>query len=198
MLVDLSAIRDAAAKRESNHWLMANAANPANLANQKPESPDELAKLATLAGLAISHGLEAPPPDPGMARLLALADRYCTAIQASDKARQDWRSDIEATAPNNRQGLAAYLLAKLVPVVPASNCTTPISRWPPVSASLVPSQTRPLPKFDSAQPWNALDREFQAHYWQCPACKAGGRSRGPLCPQGQQLSAAVDQAFAAD
>lgn len=56
---------------------------------------------------------------------------------------------------------------------------------------------KPLPKFDQAQPWRALDREFQAHYWQCPACKAGGRTRGPLCPTGQQLSAAVEQAFAA-
>lgn len=56
---------------------------------------------------------------------------------------------------------------------------------------------QPLPKFHSAQPWNALDRAFQAHYWQCPACKVAGRTRGPLCPQGQQLSAAVDQAFAA-
>lgn len=55
---------------------------------------------------------------------------------------------------------------------------------------------QPLPKFHVAKPWNALDREFQAHYWQCPVCKVAGRSRGPLCPQGQQLSAAVDQAFA--
>ncbi len=51
-----------------------------------------------------------------------------------------------------------------------------------------PDPAKPLPKFDQAQPWRALDREFQAHYWQCPECKAGGRTRGPLCPSGTELS----------
>ena len=62
--LDLGAIRSAAAKRESNHWLMANPANVANLANENqpnsPKSPEALAKLAGLATLAISHGLETP------------------------------------------------------------------------------------------------------------------------------------------
>lgn len=51
-----------------------------------------------------------------------------------------------------------------------------------------PDPAKPLPPFHAAQPWRALDREFQAHYWQCPECKAGGRTRGPLCPSGAELS----------
>ncbi|SEQ44876.1 hypothetical protein [Giesbergeria anulus] len=197
MLVDLSAIRDAAAKRESNHWLMANAANPANLANQKPESPDELAKLATLAGLAISHGLEAPPPNPGMAQLLALADRYCTAIQASDKARTDWRADIEATPPNDRQGLAAHLrgeLSKLVPSVAPKPAPPAV-----VSPAATPSPAKPLPKFSVHQPWNVADRAYQAHHWSCTTCKATARSGGSSqrCATGQHLYATYEQAFEA-
>ena len=197
MLVDLSAIRDAAAKRESNHWLMANAANPANLANQKPESPDELAKLATLAGLAISHGLETlPPPDPGMARLLALADIYCTAIQASDKARQDWRADIEATPAQDRGGLAAYLrdgLSKLVPPVAPKPAPPAV-----VSPAATPSPAKPLlPKFSVHQSWNVADRAYQAHHWNCTTCKAAARSGGSSqrCATGQHLYATYEQDF---
>ncbi|MFC4788676.1 MULTISPECIES: hypothetical protein [Giesbergeria] len=119
-----------------------------------------------------------------MAQLLALAMAYCDRTGASDKARADWRSDIQATSPGQREGLAAYLrgpLAKLVPTAPAS------TTWRKAA--------KPLPKFHRAQPWKAIDRAFQAHYWQCPDCKVAGRTGGPLCPQGQPLKDAVDQAF---
>lgn len=61
--------------------------------------------------------------------------------------------------------------------------------------TVAPDPAKPLPKFHAAQPWCALDREFQAHYWQCPACKAGGRTRGPLYPTGEQLQQAVANAM---
>lgn len=113
-----------------------------------------------------------PAPDPGMARLLALADRYCTAIQASDKAWQDWRADIEATAPNDWQGLAQYLrgeLAKLVPVAPA---------MPPKAVPTVPASTT----------WRDADKADQLHYWGCPQCLAVVRTgTGTRCATGQQL-----------
>ena len=55
----------------------------------------------------------AAPPDPGMSQLLALADAYCDRTGASPKARADWRSDVQATPPSDREGLAAYLRAEL-------------------------------------------------------------------------------------
>lgn len=86
--LDLGAIRSAAAKRESNHWLMANPANVANLANENqpnsPKSPEALAKLAGLATLAISHGLEAPPKQPESVATVASRQRLETAAN-------DWK-----------------------------------------------------------------------------------------------------------
>ena len=152
----------------------------------------------SVASVASSHGLETlPPPDPGMAQLLALADRYCTAIQASDKARTDWRADIEATPPDDRQGLAAYLrgeLAKLVPPVAPKPAPPAV-----VSPAATPSPVKPLPKFSVHQPWNEADRAYQAHHWNCDACKAYARSNGhsQRCTEGQQLHSAYEQAFEA-
>ena len=95
--LDLGAIRSAAAKRESNHWLMANPANVANLANENqpnsPKSPEALAKLAGLATLAISHGLEAPPKQPESVAAVASRQRLETA--ANDPAQNLQKPEAE-------------------------------------------------------------------------------------------------------
>lgn len=125
------------------------------------------------------------PPDPGMAQLLALADRYCTAIQASDKTRADWRSDLEATPPEQHGALAAYLRSQL----PAP------SRMVQATPSH-PAPAQPLPKFHSAQPWRVADKAYQAYHWQCPTCKAAARSgHSERCATGQQLHDLYEQAF---
>ena len=92
------------------------------------------------------------------------------------------------------------LKTKNAPGTDATNATCSLCSVPPAPfAEIAPPAPAPmpLPKFHIDQAWREADKAFQAHYWNCPACKAGGRTRGPLCPQGQQLSAAVDQAFAA-
>ena len=127
--LDLAAIRSAAGKRKTDPWLMANPANVANLANENqpnsPKSPEALAKLAGLATLAISHEPKTaslPPAndpqgfDPGESALMLLAMRFCDAINASDKARADWRRDVLETPPELRQGLYNYLREQLRPV----------------------------------------------------------------------------------
>ena len=98
--LDLGAIRSAAAKRESNHWLMANPANVANLANENqpnsPKSPEALAKLAGLATLAISHGLEAPPKQPeSVATVAAVASRQRLETAANDPAHNLQKPEVE-------------------------------------------------------------------------------------------------------
>lgn len=98
--LDLGAIRSAAAKRESNHWLMANPANVANLANENqpnsPKSPEALAKLAGLATLAISHGLEAPPKQPeSVATVATVASRQRLETAANDPAHNLQKPEVE-------------------------------------------------------------------------------------------------------
>lgn len=46
-------------------------------------------------------------------RLLVIAMRYCDAINASNKARADWRRDVLETPPHLRQGLYNYLREQL-------------------------------------------------------------------------------------
>ena len=58
---------------------------------------------------------EPPAFDPGHPALLALAMAYCDAINASDKARGDWREDVRNTPPHLRQGLYNYLREQLRP-----------------------------------------------------------------------------------
>ena len=124
--LDLAAIRSAAGKRKTDPWLMANPANVANLANENqpnsPKSPEALAKLAGLATLAISDEPKTaslPPAndpqgfDPGESALMLLAMRFCDAINASDKARADWRRDVLETPTHLRQGLYNYLREQL-------------------------------------------------------------------------------------
>ena len=124
--LDLAAIRSAAGKRKTDPWLMANPANVANLANENqpnsPKSPEALAKLAGLATLAISHEPKTaslPPAndpqgfDPGESALMLLAMRFCDAINASDRAREDWRRDVLETPTHLRQGLYNYLREQL-------------------------------------------------------------------------------------
>ena len=125
-----------------------------------------------------------PAPDPSMNHLLALAMAYCDHIGASDKARKDWHTDIEATPAEQRGELAAYLRSQL----PA-----PKPKAMPTVATAQPA-AKPLPKFHIAQPWNEADKAFQAHYWQCSACKVAGRTRGPLCQQGTHLHQIYEQA----
>lgn len=57
---------------------------------------------------------------------------------------------------------------------------------------------KPLPKFHVAQPWNEVDKTYQAHHWSCDACKAYARSNGhsQRCTEGQQLHSAYEQAAA--
>ncbi len=132
MLIDVDAIRQAAKYSTANRGDAATVATNqaksvevvaavASVASRHElETPSKPAQpVANVAAVAASPRVESTPPDPGMAQLLALADRYCTATQASDKARADWRSDVQAIPPGDREGLADYLrgrLAKLVPV----------------------------------------------------------------------------------
>ena len=98
--LDLGAIRSAAAKRESNHWLMANPANVANLANENqpnsPKSPEALAKLAGLATLAISHGLETPSkPLESVATVASVASSQRLETAANDPAHNLQKPEAE-------------------------------------------------------------------------------------------------------
>ncbi len=149
-----------------------NQAGIAELAQHIRACKPELVKLLAL-----------PPPDP---ELLALADRYCTAIQASDKARADWRSDVQATPPGDREELAAYLraeLAKLAPVAPA---------MPSTAAPTAPA--KPVPKFSIEAPWRAADRTWLTHWQQCPQCQTAGRTNTTRCAHGQDLFTNYQQA----
>ncbi|MBX9936536.1 MAG: hypothetical protein K2Y10_08070 [Burkholderiaceae bacterium] len=157
MLIDIQAIRQAAKNKAAATGYTDNVDNVA--AKNYPNYP-------RYPHYPVIHGVEVALTSPRHSPLLALADNYCSAIQASDKACNDWRGDIEATAPNDRQGLAAYLrgeLAKLVPVAPA---------MPPKAVPTVPASTT----------WRQADRADQLHYWSCTQCRTG-----PKCPQGQHL-----------
>ena len=135
----------------------------------------------------VAKNKAALPPDPSMAPLLALADRYCTAIQASEQARNDWRSDIEATAPEQRGNLAAYLRSQLPAPKPKA--------MPSLTPLVGVNQPKPLPKFSVHQPWNEADRAYQAHHWRCPTCKAVARSgHSERCAIGQHLYNLYEQA----
>ena len=64
----------------------------------------------------------------------------------------------------------------------------------PAVVAPAPDTAKPLPPFHIAQPWREADKAYQAHYWNCAVCKAGGRTRGPLCPTGAELHQQYEQA----
>ena len=74
-------------------------------------------RLLTEAANDDHHHPELAPPTapaaPAHDRLLAIAMRFCDAINASDKAREDWRRDVLETPPHLRQGLYNYLREQL-------------------------------------------------------------------------------------
>lgn len=138
-----------------------------------------------LVQLLQSQSIDQMPPDPGMARLLALAMALCDRTGASEKERQDWRADIEQAAPEHR----GHLLALVHSLMPAP---------PPTALEIAAPAPKPLPKFHVAQPWNKADKAYQAHHWNCPTCKAAARSgHSDRCATGQQLHQLYEQAFEA-
>lgn len=74
-------------------------------------------RLLTEAANDAHHRPELAPPTapaaPANDRLLAIAMRYCDAIKASSRAREDWRRDVLETPPHLRQGLQNYLSEQL-------------------------------------------------------------------------------------
>ena len=74
-------------------------------------------RLLTEAANDAHHRPELAPPTapaaPAHDRLLVIAMRFCDAINASDKARADWREDVRNTPPHLRQGLYNYLREQL-------------------------------------------------------------------------------------
>ena len=84
---------------------------------QKQQGQVENAKTRAAANDPAHHRPElaqgTAPTAPAHDRLLAIAMRYCDAINASDKARADWREDVRNTPQHLRQGLGEYLRQQL-------------------------------------------------------------------------------------
>ena len=56
----------------------------------------------------------------------------------------------------------------------------------------------PMPWLSVHQPWRTADRLYEAHHWQCPACRAAARGRcTERCPEGQRLHDAYTLASSA-
>lgn len=100
---------------------------------------------------------------------MALAMAYCHQIGASDKARKDWRADIEATPPELWGDMGSYLRENLPRKLPP----------PP----LVPAP-KPMPFFSVSQPWRISDRDYQNHHWGCGICSNIHTKR---CEEGERL-----------
>jgi len=111
---------------------------------------------------------------------MALCDR----IEASEQERADWQADIEQAAPEHR-GHLLELVQRLMP------------KPPPIAVEIVEIAVpppKPLPRFHVAQPWNEADRAYQAHHWNCDACKAAARSgHSDRCATGQHLYGIYEQ-----
>ena len=61
-----------------------------------------------------------------------------------------------------------------------------------------PPPPAPMPWLSVHQPWRAADRLYEAHHWQCPACRAAARGRcTERCPEGQRLHDAYTRASTA-
>ena len=82
----------------------------------RANKPAIIRLLTEAANDAHQHPELAPPTAPAAPahdRLLVIAMRYCDAINASDKARGDWREDVRNTPQRLRQGLGEYLRDQL-------------------------------------------------------------------------------------
>ena len=58
-----------------------------------------------------------------------------------------------------------------------------------------PDPAKPLPPFHAAQPWRAADKQWLAHWQQCPQCQTAGRTNTDRCTQGEDLFTAYQQAI---
>lgn len=93
------------------------AGNGDRIAELAPDLRQHRAELLQLLALpkplASALSSTSPAYDSSQSQLLGLAMRFCDAIQASDTARQDWRTDIEAMPATDQPGLADYLRDQL-------------------------------------------------------------------------------------
>lgn len=153
MLIDMEAIRTAAKNNAATPCYPANAANAANGKRGEISNVSKVAtgfandcqatKISSVSRISnvskVAGGSNATPHDPGMARLLALADHYCTAIQASPKARADWQADIANTPAELRGDLAQYLRAQLAALPKPSKPVVALAVAAVATAKLYPS-----------------------------------------------------------
>ena len=120
-------------------------------------------------------------PDPGHARLLAMAMAFCGRAGAGGKSRQDWQRDVADTPPELRAGLYQHLREQMPPAPPA----------PPAAASTrPPAPAKPMGWLDMAQPWRAAGQLYERHHWQCSECMAAARAApgtADRCAAGQHL-----------
>lgn len=120
-------------------------------------------------------------PDPGHARLLAMAMAFCDRTAASDKARAQWVDDVESTPAGMRGDLCQHLREQMPPAPPA----------PPTAASTrPPAPAKPMGWLDMAQPWRIADRAYERHHWQCTTCMAAASAApGSMarCAEGRLL-----------
>ena len=131
---------------------------------------------------------QAPPtpkkalaPDPGHARLLAMAMAFCGRAGAGGKSRQDWQRDVADTPPELRAGLYAHLREQMPPAPPA----------PPAAASTrPPAPAKPMGRWHMNQPWRGAGQLYERHHWQCPECMAAARAAPGVmarCAAGERL-----------
>ena len=79
---------------------------------------------------------------------------------------------------------------------PASAPLSAAQAGPPAPAPAPPPA--PMPWLSVHQPWRAADRLYEAHHWQCPACRAAARGRyTERCVEGQRLHDAYTLASSA-
>ena len=90
--------------------------NAAVIGENTPNTPNTPQKQQGQIENAKTRAAPANDPqgfDPGESALMMVAMRFCDAINASDKAREDWREDVRNTPQHLRQGLYNYLRDQL-------------------------------------------------------------------------------------